>query len=140
MSFDFPKVKNLRSTISDAELIALSQDTTVRRSETDPVTVTRLEITRGHVDVRVISGVDPSGDDICARRRIRLRDGNSEVLRVGDDRLYDNNVSNGVMESMRVPNRKAKVDDNQSSEGLTVHLMSCEPWVSHPEELEGAVI
>lgn len=139
MPFDFPKVKNLRSTISDAELIALSQDTTVRRSETDPVPVTRLEITRGHVDVRVISSVDRSGDDICARRRIRLRDGNSKVLGVGADRLYDN-VSNGVMESMQVPNRKAKVDDNQSSEGLTVHLMSCEPWVSHPDELEGAVI
>lgn len=139
MPFDFPKVKNLRSTISDAELIALSQDTTVRRSETDPVPVTRLEITRGHVDVRVISSVDRSGDDICAGRRIRLRDGNSKVLGVGADRLYDN-VSNGVMESMQVPNRKAKVDDNQSSEGLTVHLMSCEPWVSHPDELEGAVI
>lgn len=139
MPFDFPKVKNLRSTISDAELIALSQDTTVRRSETDPVPVTRLEITRGHVDVRVISSVDRSGDDICARRRIRLRDGNSKVLGVGADRLYDN-VSNGVMESMQVPNRKAKVDDNQSIEGLTVHLMSCEPWVSHPDELEGAVI
>lgn len=139
MPLDCPRVKSLRSTISDAELIALSQNTTVKRSETDPVTVTGLEIARRHVDVRIISGVDSSGDNICARRRIRLGDGNSKVHGVGADRLYDN-VSNSVIKGMRVPNRKAKFDDSQSDEGLTVHWMSCEPWVPHPDELEGAVI